>query len=245
MNRKQQVFLWISGWSVPADLWEPYYKEWPSANHYSLSFDKCEQVEQITEHAVYTLQQIKAKQVIVVGWSLGAMVALQLALRFPEQISHLFLIGGVAEFVKRNRTEIGWNERVVRRMKKQLQVDVWDVIRSFDQKMFSTVEHQAGDWERWNERFRKNLPPLSSLQAGLDFLQQFSLGIHGNQIRIPVFLLSGDEDSICSTEATLALAKQLPRSTCTIWKESGHACFWTQRERFQQWMKECFCGEDQ
>lgn len=245
MSRKQQAFLWMSGWSIPTDIWEPYYKEWPSANHYSLSFLECEQVEEITEQAIQTFQQIEAQQVIVVGWSLGAMVALQLALRFPKQISHLFLIGGVAEFVRRERAAIGWDERVLRRMKKQLQIDAWEVIRSFDQKMFSTIEQQAGDWERWHERFRKSLPPLSSLHAGLDFLQQFSLGVHGNQIEIPVFLLSGAEDLICPSEATLALAKQLPRSTCTIWKESGHACFWTQKERFQQWMKEGICGDCQ
>jgi pimeloyl-[acyl-carrier protein] methyl ester esterase len=235
---KQQAFLWISGWSVSCDIWEPYYKEWPSANHYTLSFHTCEQVEHIMEQAVHTFQQIDAQQVIVVGWSMGAMVALKLALQFPERINRLFLISGVAEFVRKGRDGMGWDERVLRRMKKQLQINPAEVLHLFDQRMFSSSERQAGDFQRWSETFRKELPPLSALQAGLDFLQQFSLGDQVDSIQIPVFLLSGAEDEICPTEGTLALAKRLPRSTCTIWEESGHACFWTQRERFQQWMKE-------
>lgn len=242
---KKQAFLWVSGWSIPADIWEPYYQEWPSANHYSLSFDDCEQVEQMTQKAIHTIQKIEAQQVIVVGWSLGAMIVLQLALRFPRKISHLCLISGVAEFIRRKREGIGWDERVLRRMKKQLQIDPWEVIRSFDQRMFSTTDLEAGHWERWDEKFRKHLPSIASLQAGLDFLQQFSLDVTRNQIEIPVSLLSGAEDSICLLEATHTLAQRLPRSTLTVWQKSGHACFWTQKERFHEWMKEVLCDEYQ
>jgi pimeloyl-[acyl-carrier protein] methyl ester esterase len=238
---EQQSFLWISGWSISADIWGPYYKKWPFANHYALSFDTCEHVEQILEKAVHTIQQIGGR-VIIVGWSLGAMVALQLASQFPEQVSHLFLISGVAEFVNKERNGVGWDKRVLRRMKKLLQIDAYNVIRLFDQKMFSTKEKKAGDLDRWNEAYRKNLPSLPSLQAGLDFLEQFSFDDQ-SYIQIPVFLLSGAEDEVCPTVSTLALAKQLSRSNCTILKESGHVCFWTQREQFQQWIKEGLSDE--
>jgi pimeloyl-[acyl-carrier protein] methyl ester esterase len=239
---EQQSFLWISGWSISTDIWEPYYKKWPSANHYALSFDTCEHVEHILEKAVHAIQQIDGR-VIIVGWSLGAMVALELASQFPEQVSHLFLISGVAEFVNKERNGMGWDKRVLRRMKKLLQIDAYKVIGLFDQKMFSTKEKNAGYLDRWNESFRKNLPSLPSLQAGLDFLEQFSFDDHRNHIQIPVFLLSGAEDEICPTVSTLALAKQLSRSNRTIWKESGHVCFWTQREQFQQWIEEGLSDE--
>ncbi|TCP68558.1 alpha/beta fold hydrolase [Baia soyae] len=243
MNRKQQAFLWISGWSVPERVWEPFYGEWSDVKHVALSFCDCEQVGEMMELAIQTFEQIDADEVIVVGWSLGAMVALELALRFPERVRSLFLIGGVADFVKQSDDDIGWDERVLRRMKKQLRSNEREVIRSFDRKMFSLLEEEGGWEERWQEVFRQHLPSLSSLQAGLDFLQQFSLRDRAKGISMPVFLLTGSEDVICHAEATRRLAKQLPRADCTIWNESGHACFWTQKERFQQWIKGCLDGE--
>ncbi|SDY79862.1 alpha/beta fold hydrolase [Thermoactinomyces sp. DSM 45892] len=243
MSRKEHAFLWISGWSVPEGIWEPFHGEWPDYHHVTLSFCHCEQVEHVMEQAIQTLGKMEEDEVTVVGWSLGAMVALELALRFPKRISRLFLIGGVADFMKQGHDDIGWDERVLRRMKKQLRSNRQEVIRSFDQKMFSLLEQEDGWQERWQGVFRKHLPSLSSLQAGLDFLQEFSLRDRGKEISTPVFLLTGSEDGICPAEATLHLAKQLPRVECTIWSESGHACFWTQKGRFQQWIKECLHGE--
>jgi pimeloyl-[acyl-carrier protein] methyl ester esterase len=232
------AFLWISGWAVPGDIWKPYWEQWPSVDHYALSFAACEQREQITERAVTTFQQIHVRPVTVVGWSLGAMVALQLALRFPKDVRHLFLISGVSQFVKRERREMGWDERVLRRMQTQLEVNPVEVLASFDRKMFSAAERQQGYLQQWRQQWRKELPPLPALQAGLDFLQHGTVVDSCQQIVCPVFLLSGAQDEICPTANTLAFAKQLPRATCTIWQESGHVCFWTQTERFQQWMRE-------
>jgi pimeloyl-[acyl-carrier protein] methyl ester esterase len=234
---EQQTFLWISGWSVPADIWQPYCNAWPSAKHYTLSFEKCEQTKQIMEQATHTLQQIDAKQLIIVGWSLGAMVALQLALRSPHVIDRLFLIGGVTEFVSKQQGHNGWNERVLNRMKKQLQRNAREVIRLFDQKMFSEQERQASYEQKWSEKVRKQLPPLLSLLAGIDYLRTFTLVDQGSHMQMPVYLLTGSADQICPTTSTLALAKQLPHATYTIWQERGHACFWTQQERFIQWIK--------
>ncbi|MDQ0417291.1 pimeloyl-[acyl-carrier protein] methyl ester esterase [Croceifilum oryzae] len=242
MSRKQQAFLWISGWSVPERIWEPFYGEWPDYKHYALSFCGCEREEQVMELAIQTFEQIEADEIMVVGWSLGAMVALELALRFHKRVCRLFLIGGVADFVKRSHADSGWDERVVRRMKKKLLSNGREVIRSFDQKMFSSLELEEGWGEKWQETFRKQLPTLSSVQAGLDFLQEFSLRDRGKEISTSVFLLAGLEDSICPVTATLNLEKQLPQADCTIWQEGGHACFWTQKNRFQQWIKECLHG---
>jgi pimeloyl-[acyl-carrier protein] methyl ester esterase len=192
----QGAFLWITGWSVPGDIWQPYWEQWPTVDHYALSFAACERREQIAKQAVTTLQQIHVRPVTVVGWSLGVMVALQLALRFPERIRHLFLISGVAQFVKRERREMGWDERVLRRMQKRLEKSPAEVLASFDQKLFSPVEQQQGYLQQWRQQWRKKLPPLPALQAGLDFLQHGIPTDACQQIACPVSLLSGAQDAI-------------------------------------------------
>lgn len=226
MNRSQ-AFLWISGWSVPKEIWKPFWPAFPVAKHLALSFESCQQVEQITEQATTALHQIDERQVTIVGWSLGAMVALQLAFLFPERIRNLYLISAVARFSKNH----------IRRMKKELWKDPVEIIRDFDQKMFSPIEQQEGHLLKWL-KFRKEIPSVASLQAGLDYLHQFSVAEQAKAIQQPVFLLSGGEDPICPSPATLTLANQLSHATRTIWQHHGHACFWTQRERFVQWISE-------
>jgi pimeloyl-[acyl-carrier protein] methyl ester esterase len=236
--KKRHSFLWISGWSVFSDIWKPFMRDWPNAHHYSLSFENCETIEQINEHAVQVFQQMEHKPVIIVGWSLGAMIALQLAVRFAKDTTHLFLIAGVSSFIQTKQHKTGWNELVIKRMKKQLEIDVQQVMRLFDQKMFTGHEKLNGDEEKWNKLIRKNIPSVLSLQAGLDFLQQFSFYEYIKFIHTPVSLLSGEEDMICSLESTRVLADQLQSCTHSTWSETGHACFWTNQEKFRQWIKE-------
>jgi pimeloyl-[acyl-carrier protein] methyl ester esterase len=242
--KKRHSFLWISGWSVSSDIWKPFMREWPNAYHHRLSFENCETVEQINEHAIQTFRQIEHKPSIIIGWSLGAMIALQLASQFGKHTSHLFLIGGVSSFIRTKQNKTGWNEWVIRRMKQELEIDVQQVIRLFDQKMFSEHEKLHGEVEKWNELIRKNIPSVKSLQAGLDFLQQFSFDKNANFIQTPVSLLSGANDKICLLKSTQYLDNQLSFSTHSIWKETGHVCFWTNQDKFHQWIKEGLYHED-
>ncbi|MXQ52927.1 alpha/beta fold hydrolase [Shimazuella alba] len=245
MMKKRHSFLWISGWSVSSDIWKPFMSQWPNAHHYSLSFENCETVEQINKHAIQTFQQVEHKPVNIIGWSLGAMIALQLAVRFAKDINHLFLIAGVSSFMRTKQNKTGWNELVIKRMKKQLENDVQQVIRIFDQKMFTDHEKLNGDKKKWDKFIRKSVPSVWSLQAGLDFLEKFSIDEYIKFIHTPVSLLSGEEDKICALESTRVLADQLHSCTHSRWDETGHACFWTNQEKFHQWIKEGVNHEDQ
>jgi pimeloyl-[acyl-carrier protein] methyl ester esterase len=238
MMKKRHSFLWISGWSVSSDIWKPFMSQWPNAHHYSLSFENCETVEQINKHAIQAFQQVEHKPVNIIGWSLGAMIALQLAVRFAKDTSRLFLIAGVSSFMRTKQNKMGWNELVIKRMKKQLEVDVQQVIGLFDQKMFTDHEKLNGEVEKWNKVIRNNIPSVWSLQAGLDFLHQFSFDEYIKLIHTPVSLLSGENDKICPLESTQYLEKQLSSSAHSVWKQTGHACFWTNQEKFHQWIKE-------
>ncbi|MCH5585219.1 alpha/beta hydrolase [Shimazuella sp. AN120528] len=236
--KKQHSFLWISGWSLTSDMWKPFIKKWPNVHHHSLSFENCKTVEQIEEHAVQIFQKIEHKPVIIIGWSLGAMITLQLALQYPKQINHLFLIAGVSSFIRTKHHKFGWHELAIKRMKKQLDRDVHQTIRLFDQTMFTQHEKLSGCEEEWHKEMRENIPSVSSLQAGLDYLQQFSFDEHTKFIHTPVSLLSGEKDEICSLNSTQYLANQLASSTHSVWKETGHACFYTNQEKFHQWIQE-------
>lgn len=232
-----QAFLWVSGWSVPAKIWELFYKAWPNAKHYSFSFDACTKEAEIIDQAIDVFQQIDAPSINVVGWSLGAMVALELGSRFPSKINHLFLIAGVAKFISSDRMGLGWDVRVLRQMKIRLKTNLPEVIHSFDLKMFTQEEQQTGYLSSWNEAFRNKYPNIPSLQAGLDFLQHFTFS-SPEYVKMPISLLAGDQDQICPSDLTQDLAQQLPYSKFTLWENSGHASFWTKREAFLQWMHE-------
>lgn len=235
MMEQNASFLWLTGWSVSEEMWRPYRERFPRAEHQTVSFNECGQMSEIVSTALAALEKF-THPTIVVGWSMGAMVALELAQLAPTQVKMVVAISATGRFVKQERQGVGWDERVLQRMKKQLQLSAEQVLTNFDERMFSESEQARGCVEEWKRVFRQEIPPIASLQAGLDYLQHFSL--EGGVPRQKIYLLSGVEDTICSVAGAKQLANQLPDAQLTIWEGVGHVVWWTEAERFQQWLEE-------
>ncbi|SEM92699.1 pimeloyl-[acyl-carrier protein] methyl ester esterase [Lihuaxuella thermophila] len=230
--------MWLSGWSVSAEIWQPFIREFPGVRHQAIDFCDCEQREEILPKAKEALQTLDSSRVVLIGWSLGAMAALELAYQFPDRIEALFLIGATGKFVRSIEEKSGWDERVLKRMMKAVSSAPAQVIGSFDQRMFSASELESGWLNQWQKRYRRRLPPVTPLLSGLEYLQHFSVYPAVRDIQAPVYLLTGEEDAICPVRDARYLERHLRYGELTVWEETGHLCFWTERDRFHHWLEE-------
>ncbi|MDR6224776.1 alpha/beta fold hydrolase [Desmospora profundinema] len=224
--------LWLSGWSIPATIWRESVQSFPAGKQRTIDFNQGGDSPLVSaEQALYLLQP----PVTVIGWSMGAMVALELALRHPQWIDRLILIAVTDQFVRDQNREHGWDLRVLRRMKKQLHLHPAETIASFDQRLFSP-DSPDDPWRRQIRGSRAHA--LAGLVAGLEYLEQFRFPPHlASEITQPVYLLHGENDAICHPESGRRLALTLPQAEWTLWKDTGHIPFWTRQEAFKHWLE--------
>lgn len=225
-------FLWLSGWSVPASVWDEHISYWSEMGHGKVDFTSCKNKEELVPLVQEALSQLQ-EPVCVVAWSLGGMVALEVSNKFSRQIGSLCLVGVGTQFVRSDAYPYGWDQRILQRMKKQIEVNKSHVINQFDQNMFSPFKHD----KKW-QKVREETQPTPSLLAGLDYLIHFKVDPSMYLIDKPTFLLTGNLDQIISTEGAIHLHQSLPHSTLTIWKNAGHIPFWGQSHQFRQWIEE-------
>jgi pimeloyl-[acyl-carrier protein] methyl ester esterase len=173
--------------------------------------------------------------VVIMGWSMGGMLALELALANPEQVTGLILIGTSPTFVSSDRTK-GWPERAVTRMKRTLTKDADVTLAQFQQAMFAESEAESAD-EFHEARSHTGAMDFSppGLSAGLDYLIGFDQSANLSDLACPVLWIHGAEDSICPVGCLDAVPSDHQK---LIIPKAGHAPQWSRPEIVQDAVRE-------
>ncbi len=102
MFGKGNPILLINGFSAPLDFWDPMLLEKLASNHTVITFDnrgignttsgeKKFTITQFGNDTFGLLDALKIKKADVMGWSMGGMIAQELALLHPEKVGNLII----------------------------------------------------------------------------------------------------------------------------------------------------------
>jgi pimeloyl-[acyl-carrier protein] methyl ester esterase len=162
---------------------------------------------------------------VVAGWSLGAQVALRLALRQERKIHALVLIGATPRFVAAEDWPHGMPVGHFNAFAAQLAADPATTIDRFvalaglgSQKP-KGLAAQLGDLLA--RRTRAKLPALT---AGLEILRNADLRPEIAALRVPTWVIHGEGDAIVPAGAGRWLAKTIPGAQF-VPLAAGHAPF--------------------
>jgi pimeloyl-[acyl-carrier protein] methyl ester esterase len=222
--------LVLSGWSVPVERWRGVVGSSEAA---LCSFDECSVPNDFVATASDALLACSS-EVTIIGWSLGAMVGLELAHLHPNRVRRLCLVGATDRFVTEPGDTLGWPRRVLERMARALTAAPDGVLDAFDQALFSSSERAQGSFEAWRTTVGVDRGSIASLRAGLSYLADFRLD--PSEISTPTALLHGEVDAICPVGGARRLVAGLANGTLDIWPDAGHAPFVAQRDRFRSWL---------
>jgi pimeloyl-[acyl-carrier protein] methyl ester esterase len=163
---------------------------------------------------------------IWLGWSLGGLIALNAALRYPHKVAQLVLVGATPKFVQAP----DWPYA--------MPVDVFaDFARSLTQDYRATLLRflslQVGGNESARallkqlraDMFAHGEPQPEALAAGLAILEQTDLRARLAEIRVPTLVVHGSHDRLALPAAGDYLAAQLPNARLLRVAGAGHAAF--------------------
>lgn len=176
-----------------------------------------------------TLLPTLPERAVLCGWSLGSLVALDLARRHPERVARLILIGATPCFVARSGDAPwphGLDAATVTAFNASFATDP-----AGTQKRFIALQ-SLGDAQRRTvaAKLAATLTDAgperaAGLSCGLELLAHTDLRAILAEIRQPTHLIHGAGDALMPLAAAEWLAQQLPNARLTRLDDCGHAPF--------------------
>lgn len=174
-----------------------------------------------------------AGAVTLVGWSLGAMVALQWALDAPESIARLVVTGATPKFVRSADWRQAMEETSLLRFADELAVAYRLTLQRFISLQLQGSEHARSTLAAMRDGlFARGEPSQEALRAGLEILRKTDLrGVVG-AIRGSCLVIAGDRDTLTPVGASRWLAEHLPHATLQVMRGAAHVPFLSHPEAF-------------
>lgn len=162
----------------------------------------------------------------VVGWSLGAQVAMTWARRAPQQVDRLALIAATPCFVQRGDWPHATERSVMRQFAQALKRDRTGVMLRFVSLQSLGDAHAAKVALRLrNVLFARAVAPVSVLEHGLEILRTTDLREEIGAIKQPTLVLHGEHDAVTPVAAGKWLARALPNARFESLAGAAHAPF--------------------
>ncbi|MCJ7451729.1 MAG: pimeloyl-ACP methyl ester esterase BioH [Steroidobacteraceae bacterium] len=163
---------------------------------------------------------------VLVGWSLGGMIALELARQEPQRASAMVLLATTPRFVAGGDWPHGMDATVLDEFAQGLADDHRGTVQNF-LALQARGDERALDTLRL---LRRNLdahgpPDPRALAAGLEILRTVDLRHILPGIALPALVIAGQRDRLTPAAAGRALASALPTADFVEIAHGGHAPF--------------------
>lgn len=192
----------------------------------------------VSQEIISALSKYLKQGADFIGWSLGGMVSLQIALREPELVNKLILVTATPRFILDEDWPCGMAEEVLQGFATDLQTDHQATIEQFLALQTLGSRNGRDCMRQLRERvFSRNIPDPLALAGGLDILCQADLRTSLHKIKQPTLLIGGKLDRLVPPTAITKTANMLPHAEAIIIDGSGHAPFISHRDEFMRSVK--------
>jgi pimeloyl-[acyl-carrier protein] methyl ester esterase len=229
----------LHGWGLNSAVWQEIVPL--LAPHYSLhlvdlpgfGFSQHVVVEsaELSLWSEVVLPHLPA-QFNLLGWSMGGLIALRMALDNPSRVTRLVLTSSSPCFLQQDNWP-GIRADVLSGFNRALQLDSRKTIERFlaIQAMGSeTVKEDVKRLKHWLQQ-RPDATP-AALKAGLQLLETIDLRAELSLLRCPVLSLYGRLDSLVPVAAAAEIQSLLPGCSSVIFPQAAHTPFLSHPQLF-------------
>lgn len=157
---------------------------------------------------------------LILGWSMGAVIALEMLAKYPMKVKRIIAVSSTARFCSTDGYPFGFGEQNLRAMKMGLTKSPRKVLGQFlrDLSFPSSLSENAIE-----ERMEMALAAGTDvLTHGLNYLLKTDLRTRLAGITIPALVIHGRQDKIIPWQAGEFMCNHLPNNRFVVCKDAGH-----------------------
>ena len=224
----------VHGWGMHAGVWEDVAEaliddcrvtliDLPG-HGYSRGFGSGRALAALAE----TVAAAVPAPAVWVGWSLGGLIAQQVALTMPERVSRLVLVNSTPCFTRRPDWPHAVDLPVLRRFADELRENHRAVLKRFIALEVHGCENASDQYRQLKALlFQHGEPDPAALGDGLAILESADLRADLPRIQVPTLLLMGQRDQLTPAAAGAAMLERLPNARLHVFPGAGHAPFFS------------------
>ena len=225
-RRTRPPLVFLHGWGMTAHVWQPLIDRIDVETHV-IAPDLPghgpgdTRVPAGLHNAVDMISADAPRRCVVIGWSLGATVALAWALARPDDVDRLILIGATPCFVQRADWPTGVSPGDFSGFERGMTKDTPATLRRF---CALQVKGDARGKGAARELATSTSAEASSrLSWGLDVLRDTDLRRDLEQIAQRVLIIHGENDTLVPVEAAHFMAGAMRMATLNVLSGASHA----------------------
>jgi len=221
----------IHGWAMHTGIWREFAQQ--LAQHYQVT------CVDLPGHGLsetiepYTLDQISDALIevlpetpfTILGWSLGASVALTMAKYYSQRIDSLILLAGNPRFVE-DRGWVGMQPKLLEDFANNLQLNCAATLVRFLALQVNSLPDNKNLLKQLKKSIQEcEVPAENVLQGGLDILMNEDLRGYLTSLSCPINIIQGDKDALVPVQTVWDMQKIQPACEINIISGAGHAPF--------------------
>ncbi len=237
----------LHGWGLHGGIWqtvlpelEKYFtvynvdlpgfgKSAEALNKYQHTNDFKYDLDFITQSVVAQLP----KTFNLIGWSLGGVVATQIARQNPEKVEKLITVASSPCFVANEQWPHAMDQSVLKTFIDYLNKDFRGTLIKFLSIQTMGSPTQKRDIAHLKQTvFEIGMPSELALKGGLEILDQVNLLPALASLPTPLLRLYGRFDTLVPIKSAKQVAEFSPNSQAITFKKSGHAPFLSESDLF-------------
>ena len=191
-------------------------------------------VATITEMADAVAQAMPPRSHLL-GWSMGGLVAQDLARRHAERIDRLVLVATTPSFLQRDDWPHAVQPTVLADFGRRLSSNYAATIKSFlALQVLNTPNVRDAVNTLQQAITSRGTPNLAALAAALDILRTTDLREHAATLSQAALVMQGDHDALTPEPAAGWLAERMPNARYAMIPHAAHAPFISHRDVFMR-----------
>ena len=176
------------------------------------------------------VRAIGAQKVALVGWSMGGLIAQELARRLGDRVTALVLVGTTAGALTDPKNPHG-NPALAEEMRKGVAEDFRAFVRTFAPTLFKAGA--ASPLVAWTTGQLQRTPPHVA-QACLESILSVDLRDKLSALKVPTLVIHGRHEATFPVAMAEEMKKGIPGAQLVIFEESAHSPHLEEPERFNE-----------
>ncbi len=222
--------IFLTGWGFHRGIWSAWMERYPDALFLDITDCSAPNIDGMTD----VLNQRCKGPVQLVGWSLGGLMAIRFADRFPEKVTRLVLVGVTPKFI----ATPGWVGMSATQFQQLMSMAEQQGDRLLSRRFLQWVNY-PNTHQDIRQYLKEALWTISHHQGHamtmLHLLATIDMREAYQRLKMPVTHVLGAEDAVTSVEGA-ALTALNPSIQLSIIPGAGHALFITHQAIFQKYL---------